>query len=99
MASMIDRIPSLDDAGLAALGANAERLAREGTEAQKTEAAELLPEIRGEMARRSAAKLTAMREKRAAVQAERPAKAKPAAKPRAAAVTKPRKRKVTAPAE
>jgi hypothetical protein len=52
--SMADLIPTLDDAALASLAANCERLQTSGTDRQQTEAATLLPLIAAERADRLA---------------------------------------------
>lgn len=67
--SLAGKLPAMEDAALATLRTNAERLLESGTSAQQTAAAELLPSIKAELAARVAAKLNKLN------------KAKPAAKP------------------
>jgi hypothetical protein len=54
---MIAKLPGMADAALAVLRANAERLGRTGTKAQKSAAAALMPAIEAEIDARRAAKL------------------------------------------
>ena len=54
--SMIDRIPTMADADLATLLANARRLEDSGAPAQQKAAAEMLPLITAELAEREARK-------------------------------------------
>jgi hypothetical protein len=54
---MIAKLPGMADAALASLRANAERLGRTGTKAQKSAAAALMPAIDAEIDARRAAKL------------------------------------------
>jgi tRNA pseudouridine-54 N-methylase len=49
---MFEKLPSLPDDGLKSLRANAQRLERMGSPDQRTSAAELLPAIEAEIARR-----------------------------------------------
>lgn len=67
--SLAGKLPAMEDAALATLRTNAERLLATGTSAQQTAAAELLPSIKAEVAARMAAKLNKLN------------KAKPDAKP------------------
>lgn len=74
---LVDKLPSMEDAALAVLHENAERLERTGTPAQKSTAAAVMPAIEAELEARRIAKLAAAKEaatKRAA--AKRGAKAK-----------------------
>lgn len=71
---MVAKLPSLEDAELAALHENAERLEQTGTKAQQSAAAALKPEIEAEMAARREAKLQRARESAAARRAAQPAK-------------------------
>jgi hypothetical protein len=68
-------LPSLEDAALAVLFANAGRLERNGTPAQKAAAAVLMPAIVAELAARREARQVAAREA-AALRAKRAAKRK-----------------------
>ena len=52
--TMADLIPTMHDADLTSLRANAERLEATGTDKQKRDAAELLPLISAEIAERKA---------------------------------------------
>jgi hypothetical protein len=54
---LLEKIPVLPDDALSTLGANAERLGRTGTPAQRAAATALLPAIKAELAVRRAAKL------------------------------------------
>jgi len=54
--SMIERIPGMDDASLANLHANAQRLHLSGSAQQQTAAADMLPAIQAELAAREARK-------------------------------------------
>jgi hypothetical protein len=54
---MIAKLPAMADAALAVLRANAERLGKSGTKAQKSAAAALMPAIDAELEARRAAKL------------------------------------------
>lgn len=47
------RVPGMDDKSLETLLNNAQRLAAEGTKQQKTAAADLMPVIEGELAKRA----------------------------------------------
>ncbi|MDX1542166.1 MAG: hypothetical protein R3349_12255 [Geminicoccaceae bacterium] len=62
---LIEKLPTLEDADLAALHGNAERLQHSGTSAQKKAAAALLPALESELANRRAAKQAAATAKRA----------------------------------
>jgi hypothetical protein len=61
---LLDRIPAMDDLGVAALRENAERLSREGTDEQKHAAVAMLEAVSAEIARRAAQKKEAMAEAR-----------------------------------
>jgi hypothetical protein len=50
------KLPTMDDAALAILRVNAERLMRVGTSAQQSAAAALMPSIEAELSARSVAK-------------------------------------------
>ena len=63
---LIAKLPAMEDAALAVLHDNAERLEQFGTKAQKSAAAALLPPLEAELASRRAAKLAASVAKRAA---------------------------------
>ena len=63
---LIAKLPAMEDAALAVLHDNAERLEQSGTKAQKSAAAALLPALETELANRRAAKLAASTAKRAA---------------------------------
>ena len=64
---LVAKLPSMEDAALAVLHENAERLEHSGTAAQRNAAAALRPAVAAEIASRRAAKL-------AAASARRPAK-------------------------
>lgn len=68
-------LPTMEDKALAVLHANAERLLRNGTVAQQSAAAALLPSIQAELGSRSAAALSRKAEAVAARRASRAAKA------------------------
>jgi hypothetical protein len=70
-----DTLPSLEDAALAILHANADRLERNGTPAQKAAAAALMPTIIAELVARREARQVAAREA-AALRPKRAAKRK-----------------------
>ncbi len=61
---LVAKLPSMEDAALAVLRENAERLEQSGTKAQKSAAAALLPALETELANRRAAKLAASPGKR-----------------------------------
>ena len=63
---LVAKLPSMEDADLAALHQNAERLEQSGTSAQKKAAQALLPALETELANRRAAKLAAAAAKRTA---------------------------------
>lgn len=63
---LIAKLPAMDDAALAVLHDNAERLEQSGTKAQKSAAAAVLPALEAELESRRAAKLAASTAKRAA---------------------------------
>jgi hypothetical protein len=67
--SLIEKIPAMADDALANLFANAERLEKEGTKAQRASAADLLPVISAELETRRAAKLDRAAQARRAKQA------------------------------
>lgn len=50
------RVPGMDDKSLATLLSNAQRLAGEGTTQQKSAAADLIPIVEGELAKRAGGK-------------------------------------------
>ena len=80
---LVAKLPSIEDAGLAVLHENAERLERTGTPAQRSAASALIPAIEAELAARRAAKAAAPKPatKRAAAKpATKRAPAKRAAK-------------------
>lgn len=81
--TMLDRIPSMTDAELTSLRANAARLSTSGSAKQQTDAAALLPVIEEELATRTQAKADAAAARRAA----RP-KAERAAAPKKAKAAK-----------
>jgi hypothetical protein len=58
------KLPQMEDAALAVLRANAERLEQTGTSAQKAAAAALMPALEAELESRRAAKLAAAKSKR-----------------------------------
>jgi len=58
---LVDKLPGMADDSLTTLCANAERLERIGSKAQKEAAAALLPAIRSELETRKQAKLAARR--------------------------------------
>ncbi len=60
------KLPHMDDAALAVLRQNAERLEQMGTSAQRAAAAALMPALEAELESRRAAKLAAAKTKRAA---------------------------------
>lgn len=64
--SLLEKIPAMADDALANLLANAERLEKEGSKAQRTAAVDLLPAIRAELDTRRAAKLDRMAQARRA---------------------------------
>ena len=70
---LVAKLPAMEDAALASLHNNAERLEQSGTKAQKSAAAALLPALETELANRRAAKLAASTAKRAASTAKRAA--------------------------
>lgn len=72
---LVAKLPSLEDADLAALHGNAARLEQSGTNAQKRAAAELLPALESELESRRSAKLAAAAAKRAASKKATKAKA------------------------
>jgi hypothetical protein len=74
---MLERIPTIADDALGNLHANALRLERTGTHAQRASAAALLPAIEAELAARKAAKAERQAEARRAAPAR---SAKPPAK-------------------
>jgi hypothetical protein len=61
---LVAKLPSMEDAALAVLHENAERLEQSGTKAQKSAAAALLPALETELANRRAARLAASPAKR-----------------------------------
>ena len=63
---LIARLPQMEDAGLATLHQNAERLQQTGTPAQKNAAKALMPALEAELAGRREAKLEAAKLKRQA---------------------------------
>ena len=77
--SLIEKIPSMSDAALANLLANARHLVTAGGPKQQADAAEILPALEAAMAGRKAAKLEAAAAKRAANRKATPAKSATAA--------------------
>jgi hypothetical protein len=75
--SLIEKIPSMSDAALGNLLANARHLVTAGGPKQQADAAELLPALEAAMAERKSAKLEAA--KRAANRKASPAKSASAA--------------------
>jgi hypothetical protein len=71
------KLPTMEEAALAALRANAERLQRTGTKAQQTAASALMPAIEAEISARRAAKLSLARETAAAAAKRRAKKTPP----------------------
>ena len=67
MTTLAERLPTLTDADLKSLRANAERLATTGTPVQAASAADIVPLIDAELAARAAAKPTAVKKPRAPV--------------------------------
>jgi len=67
---LVAKLPAMEDAALAVLHENAQRLEQSGTKTQKNAAAALLPAIESELASRRAAKLEAAKTKRAASKAK-----------------------------
>ena len=65
MTPLADMIPAMSDTDLKALRANAARLSDSGSPTQMTAAAEILPLIDAETARRAADKPTAVKKARA----------------------------------
>lgn len=65
MTPLADMIPAMSDADLKALRANAERLSGSGSPTQAATAADILPLIDAETARRAAAPSTAVKKPRA----------------------------------
>jgi hypothetical protein len=61
---LVAKLPSMEDAALAVLHENAERLEQSGTKAQRSAAAALLPALETELANRHAARLAASPGKR-----------------------------------
>jgi hypothetical protein len=85
---IIAKLPSLDDASLAVLHGNAERLLRIGTKTQQASATTAIPAIEAELAARrdaklSKAKATAEAKRIAAKERKRKAAAEAAAEPAA----------------
>ena len=70
--SILTKLPSLDDAALAVLRGNAERLMQRGTKTQQADAAAVMPAIEAELAARREAKA---KKTQAAAAARRAAKA------------------------
>ena len=77
--SLIEKIPSMSDAALGNLLANARHLVTAGGPKQQADAAELLPALEAAMAERKSAKLEAAAAKRAANRKAAPAKSASAA--------------------
>ena len=77
---VLEQIPGMTDAQLATLRSNAERLSKDGTAAQKAQAASVLETVNAQIGQRNAAKREALAERRAQAASEKPASAK---KPRA----------------
>jgi hypothetical protein len=70
-------LPTMEDTALAVLHANAERLMRNGTAAQQSAAAALMPSIQAEIGSRNAVKLSRKADAVAARRASRAAKTAP----------------------
>lgn len=70
--SLVNKLPELEDAALAVLQENAERLEQTGTKTQRAAAAALLPAIQAEVATRREAKQRQLREAAAARRSARP---------------------------
>jgi hypothetical protein len=81
---LIARLPALEDAALAVLHQNAERLEQTGTSVQRTAAAALIPAIEAELAARRAAKQAELAARRAAKAADPKSGAKRVAAKRSA---------------
>ncbi len=77
--SLIEKIPSMSDAALGNLLANARHLVTAGGPKQQADAAELLPALEAAMAERKSAKLEAAAAKRAANRKASPTKSTSAA--------------------
>jgi hypothetical protein len=77
------KLLEMEDAALAVLHENAERLERSGTKSQQAAAAALMPAIQAELATRRAAKLAQARETAAAKRASKPAASKKTARRKA----------------
>lgn len=80
---LMEKLPTLPDAGLAALRENATRLEQSGTPAQQDAATALIPAIEAELEARRQAKSARLREAAAARRSAAPAKPKAPPKPRA----------------
>jgi hypothetical protein len=74
------KIPSMEDAALAVLHENAERLQRSGSKSQQAAASALLPAIEAELTTRREAKLERARENAAKRRASKPPAPKKVAK-------------------
>jgi hypothetical protein len=84
---VIEQIPAMTDTQLATLRSNAERLSKDGTAAQKTQAVSVLESVNAQIGVRNAAKREAMAERRAKAAAEKPPSTRSRAKkPKKAAV-------------
>lgn len=79
------KLPTMDDAALAILRVNAERLMRVGTSAQQSAAAALMPSIEAELSARSVAKRNKAKAEAPPTVKRAPAKRGANAKPAAAA--------------
>jgi hypothetical protein len=79
-----DRVPAMDDKQLGTLLANAQRLAADGTKQQKAAAADLLPVLEAELAKRADNKRAAVAAKASTAKAAK-AEAKTRAPKRATA--------------
>ncbi len=73
---LVAKLPSMEDAALAVLHDNAERLERTGTPAQKSTASAVMPAIKAELEARRAAKLAASKEATKRAAAKRASKRK-----------------------
>ena len=87
---VLEQIPGMSDTELATLRSNAERLAKDGSAAQKAQAASVLESVNAMIGQRNAAKREALAERRAQTLASRPATPKkPRAKKAKAAAAEP----------
>jgi hypothetical protein len=84
---VLEQIPAMTDSQLATLRSNAERLSKDGTAAQKTQAASVLESVNAQIGQRNAAKREALAERRAKAAADKPPAAPRAKKSKKAAAT------------